>query len=160
MLSLDVFSVVLLKRHGIYMVFEAFSTVILIASRPPAAIQGFRDSGLSTFNCFNLQVAEARARAATGTTHTQTTRSKTTTTTTTIQNNQDNQNHNPKTTKNCPQMGRKWVPKGSKSASWRPPAGRWRPLGALGAPRQVFDDFWAHLGAHLGLRNQPKMVRK
>ena len=27
MLSLDVFSVVLLKRHGIYMFFEAFSTV-------------------------------------------------------------------------------------------------------------------------------------
>ena len=30
MLSLDVFSVVLLKRHGIYMVFEAFSTVNFI----------------------------------------------------------------------------------------------------------------------------------
>ena len=30
MLSLDVFSVLLLKRHGIYMVFEAFSTVNFI----------------------------------------------------------------------------------------------------------------------------------
>ena len=36
--------------------------IILIASRPPAAIQGFRDPGLSTFNCFNVAASRARKR--------------------------------------------------------------------------------------------------
>jgi len=35
MLSLDVFSVLLLKRHGIYTVFEAFSTVNCQQQRVP-----------------------------------------------------------------------------------------------------------------------------
>ncbi len=57
---------------------------------------------------------------------------------------------------NGPKMVPKWFPTGSKIAPWRPPGGLWRPWGALGVPRQIFDRFQTPLGSHFGSKITPK----
>ena len=133
---------------------------ILIASRPPAAVQGFRDPGLSTFNCFNF--AGCRSKGASShrnnphannqkQNHHDQPQSKTTKTTRT-------------TTPKQPRTAPKWVENGIQKAPKVLPGGLRPAGGVLGGPWEpqgrCLSDFGAHLGAHLGLRNRPKMVRK
>ena len=54
-------------------------------------------------------------------------------------------------------MAPKWLPGGLKMAPWRLLGGLWRPWGALGRPRRIFERFWVLFGDPLW---DPKSIKK
>ena len=66
-------------------------------------------------------------------------------------------NISPKWSKNGPKMAPKWLPGGLKMAPWRLLGGLWRPWGALGRPRRIFERFWELWGFPFG---NPKAIKK
>ena len=66
-------------------------------------------------------------------------------------------NISPKWSKHGSKMAPKWLPGGLKMAPWRLLGGLWRPWGALGRPRRIFERFWDPFGVPCW---DPKSIKK